>query len=290
MRNFLFVCFFGFASAFSLFSCGMHDLFSELNPQNARVVEALKEALVLGSKTAALNLGNASCTSSAVEARNCATGYLGNKLVEIALPDTIKNVLGKINSFTNSVPPSLKESISSLGKYGDSIKIALNRGADQAAPASLDVFRDAIYGMSFKNANEILNGNSTAATSYLQLTTYDNLQAAFKPIIEIPLKLLNPEKYWSVISYGYNSFASAYSTGGFDKSKLPYASLPSDISEHLAEYATGKALDGLFLMVGKQETSLRADPWGTVSGVGGLISDATGELLGDVFSNAQKSK
>jgi len=46
-------------------------------------------------------------------------------------------------------------------------------------------------------------------------------------------------------------------------------------------------LDGLFLMVGKQETKLRADPWGTVSSLGDFMSDAVGDLLGDIFSKAK---
>ncbi|MDR0517663.1 MAG: DUF4197 domain-containing protein [Fibromonadaceae bacterium] len=345
MRKFLVIGFFGLSSTFGLFFCGVH----ELGLSEAKMVEALQEALVLGSKTAAFNLGDSTCASDLASAGECATGYLGNKLVEIAVPDTVKNVLSQISSFTNkldnlNMPPAIAAAfntslnaylgsssalmkpsldaqsaaisigaLSSLGGYADDIKKALNRGAEQAAPASVDVFKSAIFGMSFSDAKGVLLGESSAATSYLHNVTYNGLQIAFKPLIKEPLDLLNPNKYWKPIASNYNSFKTAYSStlsssalqgaislhnnlasnsNKFNISslpRLPYsdADLPDDLSSYLSEYATGKALDGLFFMVGKQEASLRADPWGTVSAVGSFISDTVGELLGSVFSKAK---
>jgi len=258
------------------------------------MVKALQEALVLGSKTAAKNLGDGSCTTST----GCITGYLGNKLVEIAVPDTIREVLSfidrinapEVQGLLSIIPGISSNALSGLGKYGDSIKIALNRGAEQAAPKSIDVFRDAIFGMSFSDARGMLLGDSVAATNYLHATTYSGLQSAFAPIIREPLKLLNPNKFWGYIAPKYNSFARAYSSLNYSSSllpALPYNALPEDITTSLSEYATGKALDGLFLMVGKQETQLRLDPWGTVQALGGFITDSVGDLLSDVFGKAK---
>jgi len=295
-----------------------------LNPMTEeRMVSALQEALVLGSKTAADNLGNSSCVS-----KECVTGYLGNKLVEIALPDTVANVLNKMSDFSKKLDAmgfttalntvsgfmntaGLKSDLavfsSGLDKYADSIKTALNRGAEKAAPNSIGVFRDAIFGMSFSDAKGVLMGNSVAATSYLENTTYNGLKTAFAPIIKEPLDLLNPNKYWKPLADNYNSLASSYSSfqrqlssnsiasslvnnalGGSYLPDLPYDNLSSDLSGTLATYATGKALDGLFLMVGKQETKLREDPWGTISSLGSFVSDGVGNLLGDVFSKAKE--
>jgi len=316
MRKFLIACSFSAVAAFGLFSCGNHFFDQFGQNSEGRMVQALQEALVLGSKTAASNLGDGSCVASSQAAMGCTTGYLGNKLVEIAVPDTVKTVLGKINSFTNDInslsPLAVSllsqalgmssDALSGLGKYGDSIKVALNRGAEQAAPNSINVFKDAIFGMSFSNARETLLGDSVAATTYLHTTTYSGLQSAFAPIIKEPLNLLNPNKFWTPIASNYKSFASKYSNiksgissnillsnalGNSSLPGLPYTDLPDDISTYLAEYATGKALDGLFLMVERQETQLRADPWGTVKALGGYVSDSVGELLGDVFSKAK---
>ena len=312
MRKFLIACSFSAIAAFGLLSCGNHFFDNDEN----RMIKALQEALVLGSKTAASNLGDDSCSESLQEAGKCATGYLGNKLVEIAVPDTVKNVLDNIDSFTknvNKLSPLAIELLSSalgmssnalsgLGKYGDSIKVALNRGAEKAAPNSINEFKNAIYGMSFSDARKTLLGDSVAATTYLHTTTYDGLQIAFAPIIREPLELLNPNKFWKPLAHDYNSFASKYlniknnlnsnyllsaALGNSSLPSLQYSDLPEDISTHLSEYATGKALDGLFKMVDKQETELRADPWGTVKKLGGFVSDTVGELLSDVFGRAK---
>jgi len=301
MRKFLIACSFSAIAAFGLLSCGNH-LFNFEDP-DARMIEALQEALVLGSKTAADNLGNGSCAENEQKAMKCATGYLGHELLEIAVPDTVKEVLSFIERINSpevqgilSIFPGILSSnaLSGLGKYGDSIKIALNRGAEKAAPKSIDVFRDAILGMSIIDAKGMLMGDSVAATTYLHTTTYSGLQSAFFPIIKAPLDLLDPNKFWKPIASQYNSFAKAYSninSSFLSKSPalpaLPYNALPPDISDYLSKYATGKALDGLFLMVGKQETQLRADPWGTVQALGGFITDSVGDLLGDVFGKAK---
>jgi len=313
MRKFLIACSFAIVAALGLFSCGQH--FFDQDPES-KMVQALQEALVLGSKTAASNLGDSSCAASSQAAMKCTTGYLGNKLVEIAVPDTVEKVLTFINNVNKLSPPVVEllseilgissNALSSLGKYGDSIKVALNKGAEQAAPNSIDVFKNAIFGMSFSDARETLLGDSVAATTYLHTTTYSGLQSAFAPIIREPLNLLNPNRFWTPIAASYKSFADKYSSirgdiGSYpslslvlgDPSKLPKlpysgSELPGDISTYLSEYAVGKALDGLFLMVGKQETQLRADPWGTVKALGKDIESGIGELLGDVFSKAKE--
>jgi len=300
MRKFLIASSFGLVAVFGLFSCGMH--YFDQDPES-RMIKALQQALVLGSKTAASNLGDSSCTSRLSAVSDCTKGYLGNKLVEILLPDTVKKVLSfvdKINALSPLAQSSLSyalgmssNALSDLGKYGDSIKIALNRGAEQAAPKSIDVFKDAIFGMSFSDARGMLLGDSVAATTYLHTTTYNGLQSTFAPIIKVPLDKLNPNKFWGHIAPKYNSFAKAYSNlssstiSSLSLPALPYNALPEDITASLSEYATGKALDGLFLMVGKQEAQLRADPWGTVSALGDFITDSVGELLGDIFGKAK---
>jgi len=319
MRKFIFIALFSVAVSLGLFSCGLHGLVSD-ELSDSKIVEALQEALFLGSKTAADNLGNSSCQTTT----GCLTGYLGNELVEIIVPDTIRNVLGKINSFTKKIndlhlSPTAQtllsnaigvpfDVLSGLAVYEDSIKTALNRGAEQAAPNSIAVFEDAIFGMSFSDARGILFGDdSTGATTYLQNKTFNGLQVSFAPIIKAPLDLLKPNNYWKPIVTKYKSFATEYlrvksnmnsnpllsSALGSNALALPdlplnSEGLPDDLTEYLAEYATGKALDGLFKMVGKQEAQLRRDPWGTISAVGDFISDAVGDLLGNVFSKAKE--
>jgi len=330
MRKFIFIALFSVAVSLGLLSCGLHSLVSD-ELSDSKIVEALQEALFLGSKTAADNLGT-SCTTTS----GCLTGYLGNTLVEIALPDTIKNVLDKIDSFTeefDALPSPISSAISAVmnsfskpvagtgsvqsinfanfhGLSGR-IKDTLNRGAERAAPKSVDLFKNAIFEMSFSDARGILFGNNdTAATSYLRKTTFTGLQGIFSGILESCLEELGLNSFWKpYIASPYNSFATAYSSAKTSSlvsnalnaynfnlpanskvklPNLPYAALGEDLSGDLSKYATGRALDGLFYMVGVQESKLRADPWGTVSAVGGFITDAVGDLLGSVFSKAKE--
>jgi len=329
MRKYIFIVLFSLAFSLGLLSCGMHGLFAD-DLSDSKIAEALQEALFLGSKTAALNLGT-SCSSGSEE---CKTGYLG-RVVEIDLPDTIGGVLSTIDSFMDefdALPSSITSTINSvmslnssllkssaasdfsdlrnnLRGLGGRIKDTLNRGAERAAPKSVDLFRDAIFDMSFSDARGILFGNdSTAATSYLKKTTFLGLQGIFGGILKNCLEELELNSFWKpYIASPYNSFASAYSQAAkssdvkyalslynslnskqVELPSLPYPKLGEDLSGDLSKYATGKALEGLFYMVGVQEANLRADPWGTVKAVGGFITDAIGDLLGDVFSKAKE--
>jgi hypothetical protein len=312
MRKFILIAFFLLAFSLGLLSCGMHNI-DELS--DSKIAEALQEALFLGSKTAADNLSTP-CNGLG----ECATGYLGRELMEIALPDTVENVLTSVNSFMDDfggVPSIIANALnmnssvfSSFQGLGDNIKKTLNRGAEQAAPKSIDLFKKAIFEMPFSDARNILFGNNdTAATSYLKRETFVDLQGIFGDILKNCLNALHLNSFWHPIASNYNSFATAYSSakalpsvtnalnvynlGRPENSKyslppLPYENLPEDISEHLSTYATGRALEGLFYMVGVQESKLRADPWGEVSRAVGFLTDAIGDLLGDVFSKAKE--
>ena len=302
MRKFIFIAFFSLALSLGLLSCGLHSLFAD-DLSDSRIVEALQEALFLGSQTAAENLSTP-CSNSG---GGCATGYLGNtrkidalgNTLEIVLPDTIKNVLGfvgKVDGFPSPVKSAITSvtNISSFQGYADDIKKTLNRGAEQAAKEAVPLFRDAIFGMSFSDARSILFGNdNTAATSYLKNATFPHLKELFGGKLTAMLNNLNLNAFCAPLVKGYNSVATVYnpmqSSATYNSlPKLPYDNLPSNLSERLSDYATGRALDGLFYMVGVQEANLRADPWGAVKAVGGFITDTVGDLLVDVFSKAKE--
>jgi len=341
MRKYIFIALFSLAFSLGLLSCGIHGLSDELS--DSKIVEALQEALFLGSKTAADNLSKP-CTNMG----NCTSGYLGNKqkidllgtTLEILLPKEIGDVLNNIDSFTDkydALPPTVRSAIntamnlngylskpsatagsaqsaslsfSNLRGLGSRIKDTLNIGAERAAPQSVDLFKKAIFEMSFSNARNILFGDdSIAATSYLKDKTKPELQGVFSDILESCLNELHVNEFWGPIARGYNEFATAYSSAmsnsfvsstlaSYNRDKpesskvklpgLPYNNLGANLSHDLSEYATGRALDGLFYMVGVQESKLRADPWGTVRAVGGFITDTIGDLLGNVFSKAKE--
>ncbi|MCL1966820.1 MAG: DUF4197 domain-containing protein, partial [Fibromonadales bacterium] len=181
----------------------------------------------------------------------------------------------------------------------------LNRGAESAAPQSVDLFKNAIFEMSFSDARSILFGNdSIAATTYLKQATFTGLQGIFGGILKSCLDALHLNNIWTPVASSYNSFANSYANNPLsnavtaynslhprnkiDMPALPYSRLGVDLSGDLSDFATGKALDGLFYMVGVQESKLRADPWGTVRAAVDFITDTVGDLLGSVFSKAKE--
>lgn len=307
------------ASVLLLSSCNLGEVLRDSGADGLtglsenEIISGLQESLVLGSKTAALDLGEVD-------------GYLANELVKIALPDTVEKVFDEVERLESEVLKAQSKLITgnkALGKqsaaqilalqtqasalisissvikpYRDSLIVAVNRGAESAAPKSVDVFKNAIFDMSFDDARGLLSSNDTiAATSFLKGVTFDGLNVAFKPILQEPLALLNPNQYWSPVASNFNSFLTKYNTLrssasllGVSLSASSYTSnkVPTDVEDALATYGTGKALDGLFYMVGVQESKLRADPWAALSAVGDLVSDTVGDLIGKVFDQAGK--
>ncbi len=124
-------------------------------------------------------------------------------------------------------------------------------------PEAASVFGDAIGKMTIDDAKGILNGGDQAATEYLQRTSTDSLKSRFRPIVDDAIGRVGVTKrYQDMVDKA--SFAS----GLVDTEKLD-----------LGNYVTGKALDGVFLMVGEEESKIRANP-----------AARTTELLKKVFA------
>ena len=120
----------------------------------------------------------------------------------------------------------------------------MNRAAEKAAPAAKDIFWGAIKQMSFDDARQILAGGDTAATEYFRAKTTDTLTAAFRPVVDDTMKQVG-------VVQQYDQLVGAYKS-------VPFASsLPS---VDIQAYVVGKALDGLFLVLGEQEKKIRTNP------------------------------
>jgi hypothetical protein len=132
----------------------------------------------------------------------------------------------------------------------------MNRAAEQAAPAAKQIFVDAITSMSFDDAKKILSGGNTSATEFFKAKTTDHLTAAFRPVVDKTMAQTGVvQQYQALI-------------GRFDA--IPFVrSQTFDIDG----YVVGKALDGLFHVIGEQETLIRTNP-----------SARTTELLKEVFA------
>ena len=125
---------------------------------------------------------------------------------------------------------------------------SLNRAAEDASIAAKDIFMDAIKGMSIDDAMSILRGEDNAATLFLDKSTRANLISKFKPIVKTSLDKVGATKNWNAIFTSYN--------------KLP---MVQKVNPDLVEYVTGKAIDGLFIQIAKEELKIRQDPAARVS-------------------------
>ncbi len=160
-----------------------------------------------------------------------ADGFFKNPNVKIPFPKEAQNVVDKLK-----VVPGFNNVENEATRF-------INRAAEDAAKRAIPVFKSAITKMTISDAKKILMGNSNEATQYLKKTTSDQLFRTFRPVIKNSLNKVKAADYWDKIITNYN--------------KIP---LVKKVDVKLDEYVTGKAMDGVFFMVEKEEKLIRKDP------------------------------
>jgi hypothetical protein len=173
-------------------------------------------------------------------------GYFKNPEIKIPFPPEVKQVEARLRQI-------------GLGDEVDKFVLTLNRGAEDAAKEAKSIFIEAVRAMTIQDAWSILKGEQDAATRYLQNSTSSLLKEKFKPIIQNSLNKVNATKYYGDLVNSYN--------------KIP---LVQKVNPELDDYATDKAIEGLFIMIAKEEKNIRANPLAR-----------TTELLKKVFGSQQ---
>lgn len=175
-------------------------------------------------------------TTNTVDLTGRVDGYFANAAIKILLPSQLQTVEQGLRMLGQ-------------GEKVDELVLSMNRAAEKAAPAAKDIFWGAIKGMSFDDARKILAGGDTAATDYFRAKTSDTLTAAFRPVVDDTMKQVG-------VVQQYDKLVGAYKA-------VPFASsLPS---VDIQAYVVGKALDGLFLVLGEQEKKIRTNPTAQVT-------------------------
>jgi hypothetical protein len=157
-------------------------------------------------------------------------GYFKNPEIKIPFPPEVKKVETTLRDI-------------GLGSEVDKFVMTLNRGAEDAAKEAKPIFITAIKSMTIQDAWAILKGEENAATEYLKKTTSAQLKEKFKPVIQTSLDKVSATKYYGDLVNTYN--------------KIP---LVTKVNPDLNDYATDKAIEGLFLMIAKEEKNIRQDP------------------------------
>ena len=170
-------------------------------------------------------------------------GFFRNEAVKILLPDELR----KVDSALRGI------GLSSLADEG--LKV-LNRAAEDAVKEATPIFVDAITGISFSDAKNILMGGQNSATTYLQSSTSTALYTKFNPVIKNSFAKVGADRVWTNIISKYNA--------------IP---LVKKVNPDLTDYTTNKAMDGVFKMIAVEELNIRTK-----------ISSRTSDLLKRVFS------
>ena len=204
------------------------------SPASAQVEQLLKGITgsgVTDSKAGAgLKEALEVATEKAVSLTGRPNGYFGDAAIKILMPAKLQ---------------TMEQGLRAVG-YGpqiDEFVLSMNRAAEQAAPAAKQIFTNAITSMSFDDAKKILTGGNTAATDYFKAKTTNQLTAAFRPVVDKSMGEVGVTKQ-------YQALVGKFETIPFVKTQ----------SFDLDNYVTGKALDGLFHVVGEQETLIRTNP------------------------------
>jgi Protein of unknown function (DUF4197) len=164
-------------------------------------------------------------------------GFLGNPSVKIELPGFLKSA-AKVMKATGQ------------GKKVDELVTAMNRAAEAAVPEAKTLLVGAVKDMSVKDAVKIVKGPENSVTQYFSGKTREPLGGKFLPIVARATEQV-------ALAQKYDAIAGKASGMGLMKKE----------DANLNQYVTGKALDGLYFMIGEEEKKIRRDPVGTGSAI-----------------------
>jgi hypothetical protein len=172
---------------------------------------------------------------SAVSLLGKPDGFLGNEKVRIPLPKALNDGAQLLRTFGQ-------------GQRLDELITAMNRAAEAAVPLARDLLVDAVRTMNVTDAKKILNGGDTAATSFFAEKTRVPLGQKFLPVVAQATEQVG-------LADKYNQIAGKAADLGLMRRE----------EASIQQFVTGKALDGLYLMIGEEEQKIRRDPIGTGS-------------------------
>lgn len=196
---------------------------------NLEIAQGLREALDMGIDKQVSKLTEVD-------------GFYKNELVKILLPEELQKVDKTLRDI-------------GLGNLADEGLKVLNRAAEDAVSEATPIFVDAVKGITFNDAKNILLGSDDAATQYLTNSTRTALYAKFNPVIKNSFEKVGADQIWNNLITRYNS--------------IP---LTKEVNPDLTDYVTNEALNGVYTMIAIEEKEIRTK-----------ISSRTTELLRKVF-------
>jgi hypothetical protein len=194
---------------------------------------SLSDADASAGLRAALERG----ANAAVAALGKTDGFLGNPKVRIPLPGWLEKAAGLLKA-------------TGQGQKVDELVTSMNRAAEAAVPEAKSLLVAAVKGMSVTDAKNILTGGDTSVTQFFTQKTREPLGVKFLPIVSKATERV-------ALAQKYNDVAGKAVGLGLVKKQ----------DANIQQYVTGRALDGLYFMIGEEEKKIRQDPVGTGSAI-----------------------
>lgn len=157
-------------------------------------------------------------------------GFNARPDIHIPLPRNLRKVQKALNDF-------------GMGKIANDLEDRLNRAAETAVPRTVHLFRKAIEEMTWADVQRIYKGPNDAATQYFKGKMTTALANAMRPVVQDQMAKVGALRTYEDMMGEYR--------------RLPF--MP-DVRGDLTEYVLGKALDGVFLYLAREEAAIRRDP------------------------------
>ena len=220
----------------SLFSCD--ELQNVVGNLPSGEGGGISDAMIAGGLRQALDFG----IDKQVSKLTKTDGFYKNQLVKILLPQELQKVDKTLRDI-------------GLGSLADEGLKVLNRAAEDAVKEATPIFVDAVKGITFNDAKNILLGADNSATNYLKGRTNTALYNKFNPVIENSFAKVGADQIWTNIINKYNS--------------VPFV---TKVNPDLTDYVTNQALKGVYKMISIEEKQIRTK-----------VSSRTTDLLRKVF-------
>ena len=226
-----------------LFSFIVSSLFCQINLKSLKTAADKAQEVIVPSKLSAeeivKGLKEALIIGTVNTSKNASKqgGFNKNDLIRISFPPETQN---------------MKNNLIKVGMQSQviSFESTLNKAAEDASQFAKQIFIDAIKSMKINDAMSILKGSNNAATIYLMDQTTNTLYAKFRPIVKKSIAKVKLEKSWNVLANRHNS--------------LPFT---KKITPDLVDYITIQTIEGLFVLISKEEKNIRNNPKARVSDV-----------------------
>lgn len=214
----------------------------------AQLMTALAGAISLAGTVRALGLSESDAATgvraalergavSAVGLLGRPDGFLANPKVRIPLPGALEDAAKLLKLMGQQ-------------KRVDELVTSMNRAAEMAVPEAKSLLIDAVKSVSVEDALKLVSGDDNSVTRFFSEKTRAPLEQRFLPIVTKSTEKVS-------LAAKYNAVAGKAAGIGLMKKE------DADIER----YVTGKALDGLFLMIGEEERKIRANPVATGSSI-----------------------